>query len=729
MSGSSDGECLTRPGWVGLGAEAHRASRRAAALGLGVWLSAALWGCPANTVAEADAQPDVSGPVCAWDDSTDAATALPLALAEEVRGSLCPVDDEDWYDFDTGANNHLVTIALHMDGDLSPVQPAYAIWSKAADGAAGAVVTATPPDLIGGDLEVTHCMAPGPHFLVVRDSNQDGQDLRREYVLTVTAAPDPDPAEPNDDAGAAGALTSGQTVTGAIACRGDTDWFSLEVPAGSLLRLQLAAPKAGFEPTLRLYKPGDAPGASGDVLVEESNKSGRVRETAIDRYVVIGVAGTYYVSVGDDDGADADPAVSYTLTAEVLDDQDPNEPNQRPTEATQLAADPVACQAGWSSWVTASGTIGAPGDADWFRLPLAGCNPGLVEAEVTFDTAGLGDAAAWELQSQVQASVALIRADGETPCSDDADCQVLNRPCQGDIGCAGYGNTCLPEGLCAGAAACLAEGQCGARVVERHHQGSTVPSPIAGPPPPNEAKLSAPILTPTAIYLRVSDYQGNGAARDATYTLRVRVRSETDPNEPSNLFLPSLVGGFAAGPQEARATPMPVHRCIQPVAAGDPPADCCDGSNWVEGAIGYDNDLDWFSYDHPCPGEDCMVRVRYEVDAGAVDLALSIYRGKTMWFDGIGVPVESASHGSVSGDYGGLDPSDTCFYAYQGHTGTADSPFRYYLLARDVAEVVDHDPDQHFRLCVEKLADACVEPPCQDYTPVNGSGCGVPSEQ
>ena len=124
-----------------------------------------------------------------------------------------------------------------------------------------------------------------------------------------------------------------------------------------------------------------------------------------------------------------------------------------------------------------------------------------------------------------------------------------------------------------------------------------------------------------------------------------------------------------------------------------------------------------------------MVRVRYEVDGGPVDAVLNIYRGDTMWFDGIGVPVESPSHGSVTGDYGGLDPGDTCFYAYQGHAGTADTPFRYYLLWRDVAEVVDHDPDQHYRVCVEKLADGCVEPPCQDYTPVNGSGCGVPSEQ
>ena len=35
--------------------------------------------------------------------------------------------------------------------------------------------------------------------------------------------------------------------------------------------------------------------------------------------------------------------------------------------------------------------------------------------------------------------------------------------------------------------------------------------------------------------------------------------------------------------------------------------------------ISYEYDQDWYVYAHPCPGEDCTVRILYQVDAGPVD--------------------------------------------------------------------------------------------------------------
>lgn len=672
---------------------------------LGALLSLALTGCPEESTGDPDASADTGGPVCQFDDSEDHTITTALGPGVQASGMLCPVKDQDWFAFSTGPDDHLVTISLSMDGDLSPVQPSYAVWSIK-DGAPDVASASPPSELIGQDLEVTHCMAPGSYFLAVRDHNDDGQDLRRNYNVTVTTAPDPDPSEPNDSVAAAIALTPGETKTGAIACRGDEDYYSLTIPAATLLRLRFDVPKTLYEPTVRLLT------AEGDVVVNEINLSGTVVDTAVDRYIVTPGPGDYTLVVSDDDGQDADSASTYSLNVEFLVDDDPNEPNPNPKLATPLSDTAAPCLGtAWGQWYTATGTIGAPGDVDFFVLPTAACPGGavqmVIEAEVVLDSTGLSATEQWALASEVQASIAVVREDPVTACSLDSECQVLNRPCEDGWACAGLFNTCLPQGLCAGAAVCLPSGKCGATRIERHFQA---PADTTGTPPPNEARLTAPAALTKEIYLRVSDFQSNGAAPQTNYTLRVRTRAEPDLQEPNDLYSPSLKAALdAPSVHLSKAVPLPVWDC----AGGE----CCDQPDrWTTGAIAHETDLDWFSYQHPCPGFDCMVRVHVEYDAGPVDPVATVYRSQSSpWFDVGTDELPEQPAGSLS--LGGLGAADSCFYSFSGHTG---DPFNYYLLINDRLETTDSDPSQTYRVCIEKLADGC-QAPCVPITLADGS--------
>lgn len=742
-------------------------------------------GCDPEAADPAGVDADVAaGPRCVFDEDDEPAAAT--ALDGEARGALCPVQDRDWYAFSVPSGDRLVTVELSMDSPISPVEPTYEI--RAADGAA---VAAPAADEVGAGLSVRHCLAPGAYRLAVRDSGDDAQDLRNGYTLRVQTAPDPDGAEPNDGEGAATALRPGQAASGVIACRGDADWHVIEAGERQILRYVFELPVAELEPRVRVI------GADGTVLDDRSAPAARREATRLERAVMLPGAGPVFVVVGDDDGRDGDPAAAYRLTVALDDEADVNEPNNDVRTATALPA--LNCGDGWTGWVEVQGTVGTVGDPDWFRLPLEGCDPGVIEAEMAFDGAPAAG---------VEAAVAVVRPHGDSPCAADADCRSLNRDCSSGWDCVGLGNVCQADGRCAGATTCLPEGTCGAFLIDRRY----TPSGAAGEV--NRALVSAPLRRDPSVYLRLGDYAGD--ARDAArfYTLRVRVRRDPDGREPSDAYSPVRLRSDPVGPQLQLARErnvVPVHGCIlrePPVMKGGPmdaavedmavdasvdmgpedmgsedmaavdmtpvdmapdmapedmtpvdmtpvdmapedmapmdmaPVDmaapedmgpgpdengvvpgCCGPGDWIEGALSYDGDQDWYAYRHPCPGQDCTVRIRYEIDGGSVDPLWQVFRGDSLWFDTV-VPVDEVeANPARSGAFGGVEAGDQCFYAYNGHTARGGDPFWYYLSVRDLLPAVDWDPDQRYRFCIEKVAEFCAEPPCRVY---ERGGCGVP---
>jgi len=565
------------------------------------------------------------------------------------------------------------------------------------DGSGGATMAVAGPNPMAvgpaNDIDDTHCLDPGRYFLVVRDQGDNAQDLRNPYGLTVAAAPEPDGNEPNQDSGSARALTAGSMVTGNISCVGDQDWYSITAGSGQVLRVQLAMDIAGFEPRVRVFD------SSETLVVEASNPAATLEATNLNIFRVLPAGGTYYVVVSDDDDVEADPNVPYTLLVELINDLDDNEPNDHPDEATRLSA--ATCSGGWSGWIEERGTIGSPGDVDWFRLDNSGCGTGIVEAEVQIAAGGLTNEEAWEQQREVQASVSLVRPHTGSPCSDDLICRTLQQTCTTEWDCEGYFNSCLPEELCAGATVCLPGGDCGATEALRAYRPLSVPVPVTGPPPVNRAILSAPLFGDNPVYLRVADFQSDGGNPDAVYTLRVRVRADPDSNEHNNLYANTLVGELPIAESLPRARSIPIHNCTG--------GDCCGSGNWVTANIGYENDIDWYTFNHPCPGGDCLFRVLYQVDSGPVDLVFFIYSGESEW-------VSRSFPAGSSGAVGGTGAGGSCIYAYRSHGSD------YYVMIRDEAATRDWSSDQTYRFCIEKITNGCAAP-CVDY---GASGCGQP---
>jgi hypothetical protein len=662
-----------------------------------------LAGCPGNGDDPDDGNGNGEGVLaCTFDHGDTAADATPLdSGGEQVSGFLCPDGDEDWFRIDVTAAAPRLSIALQMDGPLSPVSPTYVV--RVDDGGAPGAVVATPPaGRTSGVHDDVHCLEPGGYFVTVRDRTGDHQDRRHPYALTLATTAHPDPAPRTFGPEDARTLTEGTPHEGAIACAGERNWWALEVPDRRIAEIRFTRDVAPWAPVVRLHHPEDG------VLVEISDPSGSVSPTDLERLVVVPEAGTYYVEVAATDSTSAADTF-YALTVSLIEDLDLNEPNDTPDLATDLGA--RSCTGSWSATASSSGTFGVPGDQDWFRLDLDGCDRGVLEAVVELDTSGLSDAEAWALQESLQASITVIRPHPASPCASAGECGQLQQACNSDWDCAGYGNTCQ-GGRCIGPVACLAEGVCAAAMVQRTYPRANTPATIDGPPPPNRAVASVPIYGDPYLYLLVSDWQADAAAPDVPYDLEVRVRTDPDTHEPSNLFVPDRERSDSVQRQIEAArnrTPIPVRDCT----AGD----CCGGGTWIEGAISYELDEDFYAYAHPCPGEDCTLRIHYDLDPGPVDFLFTVFRGNSMWFDTVVSVQEQESQPAKSGTFGGTTEDDACFYAFQGHGGG----LYYTISVRDLATHRDWEPDQRYRFCIEKVANECAEPPCTLYE----DGCGT----
>jgi len=473
-------------------------------------------------------------------------------------------------------------------------------------------------------------------------------------------------------------------------------------------------PAGGIEPKYRIID------ADGGLLVEDVNEAGKRQDTDLEYQQSLASAGTYYVVVSDNDGVDSDRENDYTLELEFQEDPDLNEDNDHPSRATDLSS--MACSRYWTGWVDIQGYLASSGDVDWYRINLEDCGRSVIEVNVEFD----GQA---DLPDDLQASVRLVCESVQDECSADQDCMKLSRVCDSALDCQRIGNNCLAEGACSGAGVCMDSGYCGAIRISQSAP-ETVPDPDnAGSriPNPDRGKLvfAAPLFGDTAAYIAVEDYHSDAYSLDHAYTLRVRVRRDQDLFESSEAY----TAGPATDQDEIerhlqRAKEIPVHDCR---AEADGGPECCGPDTWVQGFLSYSYDQDWYSYTHPCPGEDCMVQVHYEFDEGPSDFYMQIFEGGTPWFDNLSDTVDMENQAARSGYFGGLDADDYCFYAFQGHTG---DPFYYYLTIRDTVFISegreedgtwDYSSEQAYRFCVEKISSGCNDP-CVLYD----GGCGVP---
>ena len=652
--------------------------------------------CGEKDGAATDAGPD-SSTACPWDQDDDPTAASALVTGTAAEGYICPKGDQDWYSLSVSPPSNLLRIDLAVDAPVSPLNLTYGVWNGAAD-----EVLLSPESSesasAGEPLGIVHSLGAGEYKLVVRNRTDDADDVWHPYSLTATTLADPDANEPNNAVENATVYGSA-SAQGYIAFRGDQDWFRIEAAAHDLLTLRLTMPAGGIEPAFTVLD------AVNVALSTGVNEGGKIEPTDLSIVQALDTAGTYYVVIHDDGDLDFDLENPYELELEVAPDPDINEANDHPDEATALGS--LQCDlypSAWSEWIENTGYIASSGDVDWYGLELLSCGASVIEIEVAFDSPG-------SLPDNLEAAVRLVHQVESFPCAVDSECVEVPLACDCDLDCSRYGNTCLTSGLCAGAGVCLGGATCGVDyMTAAAEEGS-----------PGAALLSAPLFwIGGSYYVAVADYQGDGYSADHAYTVRARVRKDPDLFEPSEAMTAGPAGSDDPAINHiAYAHEIPVHDCTA--------ADCCNSSTWVEAYLAYAYDQDWYAYPHPCPGEDCMVRVNYELDEGPVDFYMQVYEGEEFWFDNLSDATDPGDQPAQSGHFGGLSSDDYCFYAYQGHVG---DPFYYYLPVRDTVYVAegyeddgnwDWSTEQAYRLCVEKIADGCVDP-CFLYD----DGCGAP---
>ena len=680
---------------------------------------------------------------CAWDDNDDSKKATALTSDTDVQGYICPRMDEDWYVFTVPAGQNLATITVHLDAPVSPLDLVYSIWDAAGKNVV-AKLSSTETIVAGETLTTAFFLTSGTYNLQLRDMGSDAQDVYHPYSLSLQTAADGDKNEPNNDAKSATPANGGQS-NGYISYDGDEDWYSITGNARGIVRLHLTMPVATVAPAYKVVN------AAGEVVVDGGNAAGTNTATDITYDLAINSADAWYVVISGTEPDQSDASVPYTLTIEVLTDPDTNESNDHPSTATEAGT--MTCGDSWSEWNSMNGYIASAGDVDWFHVDASDCSNGIVEVELSFDAAG-------SLPADFIASVSLVREVSDKSCTMDQECQLLSTSCDNDLDCGYLGNSCVSGSVCAGAGVCMPTGKCAANWAV--FQGTEkVPATV---------HFSAPLQKWSDagdFYIAVSDTHGVSYAIGSQYTLRAKVMNEMDKNEISGAYTthpPTDDDSIYAHLKNAVA--IPVHDCTQtastvpdtnvPAVDSDSDTDtatadsetvgdtdtvdndentapsltpgCCGPNDWVEGYISYNYDEDWYAYPHPCPGEDCMVRVLYDIGAGPVDTYVRVFQGGSAWYDNITSVKERSSQSAISGSFGGLSGNDSCFYAYNQHTG---DPFWYYLSIRDTIFVSQSNPEdgtwdwstsQPYRFCVEKVAAGC-QAPCE-Y--VEGDGCNSP---
>jgi hypothetical protein len=659
------------------------------ALGLGLGAFA----CTKGTESAKTDDTTVVSDGCAFDtDDENFENATPLSIGAAAEAELCPEGDQDWYAVTQPSGDDLLTVEIGIDAPLSALDLAYNIYLSD-----GATVVGGPNSgetaVAGTPLTITHGLVAGDYLVRVRDVGDDGEDQNHPYTVMVTAGQDPDPNEPNNSAQEATAGTAG--IQGYIAYREDQDWYSFTAPARGLAHVTLEMPVGAIAPAFRIV---DRDGAE---LILQSNEAGTRKETVLDYWQAIDKAGTYYVVVEDDDLTQFDGTVPYTIDISVQDDPDENEPNDDPLTVTELGAMP--CNDGFSTTFSREGFLAASGDNDWYALDVSSCATGVIEFSAIFDSPNA-------LPDEMTTTIRLVREVGDQTCATNDECQQLAAyPCTQDTDCQFVGNECGTAGFCTGTGYCLDGGHCAATVI----------ADTALDTSPGTITVAAPIRGWTRLMVAVADAGSDANSVTQPYQVSVKVADDPDTHEPNEMYYAKVAKDEWADYHDDYATPIPIYDCTNPKSGSYA---CCSSSPWTDGTIAYKFDQDWFRYDHPCPGEDCMVRVHYQIDSGPIDHWVRMYTGTSPWFD-IEFMEDTGNQSAVSGTYGGLAGGDECLYAYSGHSSPYNIRVRDNAIAGDGNDGLwDFSSTQNYSVCVEKIAAGC-QSPCVDDPKY---GCSVP---
>lgn len=230
----------------------------------------------------------------------------------QITGKINSTDDVDWYSFQAsvGETSILFTkpvnaprlrfVLYASDHSLTPNNVILSEDPAMSDTRTQAVFTATATDTYYIKIQLDKPRRTrlksmnGSYTLYIFDESTQSS-------LPMTPTDPQQDREPNDIP-PAGTSLDGTQVTGKIAVRGGTDWYTIQATAGETISVVLSKPAAAAETHIKLYEPVSGSLVDKDIVLVGYRKA-KVSATA-------DVTGTYYVKIG---APLSNSNISYTL--------------------------------------------------------------------------------------------------------------------------------------------------------------------------------------------------------------------------------------------------------------------------------------------------------------------------------------------------------------------------------------------------------------------------------
>ncbi len=632
--------------------------------------------------------PDAStGPSCAPNIASSSGTATKLSSTQSVEDKICFEGSSKWYVINVPSGNTLLDVtAGYPPASNTTVQLDLKVYYQTNSTTLTLVQDLVAPTQTDGgvaSIQTTlHALQSGSYYVQAGDAHNVNFDSTNAYTLTVGYAVDPDSHEPNDTTADA---KPSDSKPGYLAYLNDLDVFKTSVAAASdLLTLSITNPKSA--PAAIDYK---FTSSDGTVLGEGQAPA---QTAPLSTQLMVKAAGTYYVTLSYPAGTIPSRSSSAAYSLSFGSTTNPDTVNNH-TIATAV------CPGGGSGPCTMafSGTsvtlptqtsyISVPGQRDYYRVDVTSGAALVLQIELTSAAS-----------TSVKYAVDLLTADPSSACQADTDCVALNQPCTYAVNDAGTSTTtdcelshaCLPPGnygfcpssstkcsLCQGAGLCIpsASGGGGFCAIPQYLSAFDPAGKLLGG---STVSTAQPLFSNATYYVNVHDASYRNTDLKNPYSLVLTMAPELDTYDQSttaadrNNFYDPYPGAFSIEtPNTARAVDI-----TSQLKAGTP----------VTGYISYQADDDWFSFQHPCPGQNCALDFTWtqpgpskvQVAFYMLDQDLTLHES----FAYTGTPTTSLTAPVVSS----FDNQSCSQCSFASATESDGGPYTYYLRIADVSQ-------------------------------------------
>jgi hypothetical protein len=676
-------------------------------------------GCKSKSSSSTDGG---TAPACAPNVASSSGSAATLTSGQSVQNRICFEGSSNWYVINVPSGNTLLDVmAGYPPASNTSVQLDLKVYYETNSTTLTLVQELLAPSQSDGGVDsiqtTLHVLQSGSYYVQASDAHSVNFDATNAYTLKVGYAADPDTHEPNDTTADAKASDS---KPGYLAYLNDLDIFETSVAsAGDLLTLSISNPATA--PSAIDYKITSSSGAI------EAEGTAPAQAAALTTQLQVAAAGTYYVTLSYPSTTIPSRSASAAYSLSFGTASNPDTLNNH-TLATAV------CPGGGSGPCTMaySGTavtlptetsyITVPGQRDFYRVDVTSGAALVLQMKLTAASS-----------TPVKYAVDLLTADPNSACQVDTDCVALNMPCTYAVNDAGVSTStdcelshaCLPAGnygfcpsssvacsLCQGAGLCIpnASGAGGLCAIPQYLSAFTPKGTETGG---STVSTAQPLFSNATYYVNVHDASYKNTDLKNPYSLALMMVPEPDVHDQStvaaqrnNFYDPYPSAMSVETPNKARAVDI-----TSQLTSGQA----------VTGYISYQADDDWYSFQHPCPGQNCALDFTWtQPGPSTVQVAFYMLNDDLTLHESFaytGSPTTSLTAPVVSQ----FDNQSCSQCSFASSTVSDGGAYTYYLRVADVSQKNwDFGSSGQYSVTVTKGADGCPEACSQGTSP---AGC------